>query len=360
MDIRNRLLLVLMALSIMIIIDAGANGRVVLNRFLDGVLLISPVSSTPWSEMEPPPFLRKEGSHTYGAEGLQSVVVKGSGDVDVRLSSSGMLHFDFDVRTYGVSSRHVAPHHEQVDVTVVRRGDQLEISLEAPPTPSEVDGVRTDYRLQVPPGVSIHLENDGGDVHFHGLSGALNVVMNHGSVRVGEHAGPVEMKVSNGSIWLSQIHGDVAIEHENGRVEAVGVDGRLEVQGRRSTVTLDRIASAVDARLEEGVGVFYSVGGPLSIDAEMARIRVAQSEGDVKIDGRLSPVELVASAGPLQVANERGNVLLRLSPATAWNFDLDVRHGKIHSSLPAVDEARNSHGLVTVNVVRGDVTIEPL
>lgn len=372
MDIRNRLLLVFMALSLMFVYDFFANGRTVIDAFAQGFVRTSPARTEGWGISEGAPFLRKEGSQTHGAENLSSLVVKGTGDFEVIPSDSGMVALTYDIRTYGVSSMHVREYHEQVDVTSMRRGEHLEISLQTPERVAVVDGARVRYQLQVPDDLAIHLESEFGDINLHGVVAELSAKVRQGSVRVGKHRGAVTLEVSRGDIWLTEIEGDVTVEHERGRVEAVGIDGTFEFDGSRSTLTLDRAAEDVKTRIDRGAAAFFSSEGPLHVDAEMARVRVIRSQGDVEIQGRLSPVEVEGSNGGIDVTSDRANVLLRLSDSVAWDFDLDVRNGAVNTGMPlsadSSDGERPNESAstpsgrlpVTVQVSGGDIKVEPL
>ncbi len=375
MEIRNRLLLVLMALSLMFVYDFFANGRTVTGTFTSGIVRSIPADTDGWGITDGAPFLRKEGSEQYSAQEITSLVVSGTGDFEVAPSGSREITLDYDIRTYGISSMHVQEFHDAVEVSVVRRGERLEISLETPEPSDDVDGARVHYELQVPDGLAIRLVSEFGDINVHDVVGELDAQVRRGSVRVGDHRGAVTAKVERGDVWLTEIDGDVTLEHRRGRVEAVEIGGIFDFDGSRSTLTLDRAQGEVRTHIDRGAAAFYSSAGPLHVSASMARVSVNSSTGAVKIGGSLSPIEVEDHRGPIDVTSDRGHVALSLADSFAWEFDFDVRNGSIQNEFPQSSASRNGRGgresaetaseedgslPVIVRVTGGNVRAEPL
>lgn len=338
MDIRNRLLLVLIALSLMLGYDILVNSRQVVGAFLDSLVRTAPAPNAGWGIGEDSPFVRTEGSLSEEAAGVRRLVVRATGDITIAPGASQVVKLDYEVRTYGMSSRHVREYHEQVEVVARREGASLEIALVTPGAHPDVEGTRGRFLLTVPQGLAIEIDSGFGDVDLHGVAAELLVRQRRGSVRVTDHRGALSIDIAGGAVWLNRIQGDVALNQTDGRTEATLVDGAIDFTGVRSALTADRVSGRVKVQLERGVAALYGVGGPAEIDALMARVTVVESEGSVAVRGRLSPIQIVRSSGSVDVASESGNVHLELPLERRWQLDLEARPGRIVPS-PAVASA---------------------
>lgn len=373
MDIRNRLLLVLMALSLMLGYDILVNSRHVVATFFDSLVRPSPAPTLGWGIGEDAPFVRKEGSLAQEAAGVRRVVLRATGDISIGSGTSQEVRLDYEVRTYGMSSRHVREYHDQVDVVARRDGEVLEIALVTPGPHRDVEGTRGRFILTVPQGLAIEIDSGSGDVDLHGVAAELLIRQRRGSVRVTDHRGPVEVDIAGGSVWLNRIQGDVVIRHTDGRTEATLVDGGIDFTGGRSSVTVDRASGRVKIQLEQGVAALYGVAGPAEIDAHMARVTIVENEGSVAVRGRLSPVHVVRARGSIEVTSESANVDLELPAEGRWQVDVQARPGRILPSptvAAALGQARPGDRLtaalgqgsdersVAVRISRGEVRLD--
>lgn len=372
MEFRKRLLVVLMAVSLMVVFDVFANGGLVVSRVAESMVRTSPGPSGSLIE-EGAPFLAKQGTLSASADGISRVVVRGVEEIFVMSSGAPAVTVDYGVRTYAKSSRHAQEYHQQANVRLVRAGETLEVVFDAPEGGPDLLGFRTSYQMTVPEGVALELEDVTGSASLHGLAGTVVFRRPVGAVTITEHVGDVQVEESTGHTWLAGVQGDVRLSHRQGHVELIAIDGEVAVESERTSVLAETVRGGMTVSVERGIGIFYSVEGDLTAQASMAHIIANGIGGALELEASMSPVELGASVGPVRIASEGANVRLAVGESDSRSLDIRVEKGEIVTDLPLEieREGRGVHRLagalgapggdeLRVQARRGDVVIGSL
>ena len=368
MEFRKRLLVVLMAVSLVVVFDVFANGVRVVTRVAESMVTTSIGPSASLIE-DNAPFLAKEGTLSASAEGIGRVVVRGVEEIFVTASAAPAVTLEYRVRTYATSSRRAQEYHQQANVRLVRAGETLEVVFDAPPGGPDLLGFRTSYRMTVPLGVAVEIDDATGSASLHGLEGTLTLRRPTGAVTVTEHTGDIRVEESTGYTWLAGIRGDVHLGHRQGHIELIAVDGEVTVESERTSVLAETIRGGMTVSVERGMGIFYSVTGDLTAEASMAHIAANDIGGLLELRATRSPIELGPLTGPVRIASEGANVRIVLAEADTRRLDVRVERGGIVTDLPfeVLREGRaailsGSLGApqgaeVQVRAARGDVLI---
>ncbi len=333
MEFRKRLLVVLMAVSLMVIFDVFANGSLVVTRVAESMMRTTPEATGILIE-EHAPFLAKQGAVSASTDGIRRVVVRGVEEIDVMRSTTPAVTVDYGVRTYAISSRHAQEYHQQANVRLNRVGDALEVVFDSPEGGRDLLGFRTFYQMTVPDGIALELDDVTGSASLHGLVGSLTVRRPAGAVTVTEHTGSIRVEESTGYTWLAGVVGDVHLVHRRGHVELIAIDGEVTVEGERTSVLAETIRGDMTANVDRGMGIFYSVSGDLTAEASRAHIVADGIGGSLDLSASMSPIELGASVGPVSLASVGANVRLGLAESQGRVLDISVERGEIKTELP--------------------------
>ncbi|MFB7506065.1 DUF4097 family beta strand repeat-containing protein [Streptomyces broussonetiae] len=92
------------------------------------------------------------------------------------------------------------------------------------------------YRIEVPQGVGVSVDEGSGSVQAHGFADTLGIRTSNGSVHVTDSTGPLDLHSDNGSVRAEVSAPRVRAETSNGSVD----------------LTLGRVPDRVDARSDNG------------------------------------------------------------------------------------------------------------
>jgi len=204
------------------------------------------------------------------------------GRVDMVPSTDGNLYVEAAVNAWGPSDAEAKRRAEMVKIKV-DQGDVIDISR----NPDQQYNIRykvdVKYRIMVPQGMDVTVENGTGSIRADNLKADLDI------------------KSENGSIELSNIIGSVFINGEGGEVRCRNLDGTLE------------------AEMENG------------------SIYIKDVTKDVRVNGRHGRIE-VSSINPItanyNVSSESGEIIFKLPETSNATVSATTKTGALQGSLP--------------------------
>lgn len=333
LDMKERLLIFVAALSLAFVYDVVANREAVDAGLQEALVRPAIVLDDDLGFFRSAPFVGSQGSLAHPAAGIATFVVRAAGDVRITHSESPEIAIHYALRTYAESQRAAQSYHERVSVGLSRTGDRLELLLQTPPADGAIDA-RVRYEIAVPRGIQIVLDSRHGSVEAHGVQGRIVATLRQASMRATDVQGDVEVEAVDGDLVLTGIQGNVSIRHTNGRVEAHGIVGRLEVDGEHTSLDTTSVQGDLVARLTRSLAKMYQVAGDVDVDAQMTRVWTDRVHGKTLIRGALSPITLAGPIAPVELVSDRGNVTVHLAPDREWNVRLVARRGEVHASFP--------------------------
>lgn len=300
------------------------------------------------------------------------------GDVEVRGAATESVSLTFRKVVRRRKEAQAKAVADKLKAVVRREAGRIEISTNR--SDFEKKGFETDFRLIVPEGVEIAVENSYGTVTATGLA-AARIDNAHGKVDAADIAGPLStvstyedvdvarvgacaISARHADVDIRQAGGDVRVDHAYGRVSVSDAAAGVIVQGSHTEASLLRIAGAVEVRtsyekaslvdvgpatiLGEHADVSAEgIGGPLKVATTYADVRARDVRGDLDVEGRsVGVVARSVAAGLIRVATSYED--LDLADFTG-RVDIGVSHAAAvlaPAALDAAIEVRNAYGAI--------------
>jgi Putative adhesin len=243
-------------------------------------------------------------------------------------------------------------------------------------------GFETHFTVDVPPGASVIVKNDHGEVdvqdiarteidssfdgvHVERIAGDANVKSRHGDVVVSEVKGTLDLTSRHGSVEVKDVkgkatidseHGDVTVEKAGGLLVAVaqgtlkvtGIAGDLDAKGSHGEVKVAGVTGAARVSSSFGSLTVSDVGGDVRLKVEHGELEATDVKG--KLDGEASfdHVKLERIGGPVVVSVEHGGF-------TGHEIAKGVR-AKVSGDEVELEAFQ---GPIEIEVERGAVTLRP-
>lgn len=211
-------------------------------------------------------------------EGLASLAIKNErGQIEVEA-----LDADDEEARPGVTVVRKAFSSEEHHFELKKQGDHVVLTSGQREEAQSAKPCKMDYKVTVPEGVQLRIEQGQGEVELEDLSGPLFVHLGQGKVKGEGLSGPIEVVVNQGEIDLEELSGDVSIQLKAGKVKLDYEDLGPGVR----TVILDVAAGDVKLKLPEGANVASEM--ELSEETDVSgEWTSSQDAHDVLLKGRI-------------------------------------------------------------------------
>ncbi|MEN8248211.1 MAG: hypothetical protein ABFS32_04715 [Bacteroidota bacterium] len=189
------------------------------------------------------------GQYTKTKEIKKHYNVSGSGNLsidgkygDVHVETWDKKEVDLVVKI-SVTKRSEDKAQEYLDKINIRINDG---SAEDLSFKTELDGnfnnrsgekMEIEYRVKVPVGLNMGLENSYGNLYLADTEGDIDIDVAYGNLKIGKVAGPIDFKLSYGNGDVGQVsNGDVVVRYSN---LEVGNAGNIDVTNSYSNIDFD-------------------------------------------------------------------------------------------------------------------------
>ncbi|WP_165978085.1 DUF4097 family beta strand repeat-containing protein [Actinomadura darangshiensis] len=197
------------------------------------------------------------------------------------------------------------------------------------------------YKVQVPRSTPVEVEDRDGAIVATGLSGAVKLHSDNGSVRAtGLHASTASITSNDGSLRISGHVTTANVRSANGSVDATGLtadtltarsrDGRIKVSGRITTADLGTANGSIDARglTADRLTANTRDGGiALGFDAPPANVKAVTQNGSIRL--RLPSGEGYAIEASASNGSKRIDSAVHQDSGSKRHIDLATRDGGI-------------------------------
>ncbi len=187
---------------------------------------------------------------------------------------------------------------EELKVEIEGQGDRVTVRTRYPRPHWLGNAGSVEYRVSVPRGARVHVDNVNGRVEVGGVSGSVHAATVNGSVDLTEVGGPIEASAVNGSVEV-----DVARVDPSARSRISSTNGSVRL-------TLPRDASAdVEAHTVNGsVGCDFDLAGEHKSRRRLegrignggARFELGTVNGSANVDRGLSSAASATSHPPAE------------------------------------------------------------
>ena len=218
--------------------------------------------------------MRKSGTAALDARGTV-VVDNHEGRIAVETWDREEVRYEAVVRP-----EDGADHPEATRVRVEEGSRRFEIRTEYDESRTEDDdsgwfgiGVQQNimpvaYRLTVPRGATVEIEDHESTIEVRGLEGRLDVSTHDGSVAVADQAGAATLESHDGPITVENQSGALTIDTHDSRIRLRSVAGRTEITAHDGRIEAEDLSGALSVSTHDGEGrlAFAELTGDVSVD----------------------------------------------------------------------------------------------
>ncbi|MFQ5724171.1 MAG: DUF4097 domain-containing protein, partial [Terriglobia bacterium] len=192
--------------------------------------------------------------------------------------------------------------------------------------------LRADLTVQVPPGVSLQLSIQRGDVEVSGLEGDLTLDLHRGDATLERIRGNVSVELRRGSVLLAEVTGDARVEGSGEDVTFRDIGGAATLEGGYYAAQFVRIGGPTRFESSRTEFTVPRVDGEVSFAS--GELLVRGIPGDLRVKTRSKEIELEGVAGRVEVENRNGPVVLRFRTPPTQDIAVETRSGDIELYLP--------------------------
>lgn len=229
-----------------------------------------------------------------------------------------------------------------------------------------------DFRLQLPSGVGVSVDNAVGDVEAREVNGDVHADTGSGSILVTGGSGGVHADTGSGAVDVSNRVGDVHADTGSGAVRVVSVTGNVNADTGSGRVDLEDVeGGSIRADTGSGRVELRRVRGEIDadtgsgrVDAEglvaTGRLRVDTGSGGISLSGdfsQVSQMELDAGSGGVELTGTLPAMDLEISTGSG-GFDVDVPGLEIFEREKDELQARSGGGGVPVKIDTGSGRVQ--
>ncbi len=238
------------------------------------------------------------------------------------------------VRALNPKDADVANQSTPVEITT--QADQIVIRTNQDRITGE-QRITADLDITVPRALSVEIRGRSGNLEVSSVDGAVEISSDGGEVRLQDIGGNVRLDVRKADvIRAGNVKGDIEVVGGRGRdVELEGITGEVVLNGSYSgDLQFRKLARGIriqspqtDFRVEQIPGNLHMDLGDLVGTNLVGPIRIATN--------RSRDVHLEEFTEAVEIAVERGDVVLRPARVTVPKIDVRTRVGEIDLRLPA-------------------------
>ncbi len=275
----------------------------------------------------------------------------GSGNVEIRGSSDGMVHVRGKVMPggwslFGGSAKSV----EEVagNPPLEQSGNTIRIGKNS----SWLKNVSIDYQVEVPHDTEIDAGVASGGITIDNVKGPVKASSASGYVHVYRVERDAQVNAASGSIDVSSVDGFLRVSSASGDIALADVKGELKVSAASGSIRVQRPGDRVDAS---------AASGSIEIVGATNDVKVHAISGSIQVSGNPSASRL------WELKTISGSVEIRVPSNASFLLSAESTSGDIRTSIPVILEEQNKHSLrahvgdsagrVEVHTVSGSVIV---
>ena len=195
-----------------------------------------------------------------------------------------------------------------------------------------------DFKLEVPAGVAVSIDNLIGELRSNGLESDLALELSSGQVEVRDGKGALGVETGSGDILVVAQEGKAKAETGSGDVTFERVHGeRVSIETGSGDVTLTEISAALAAETGSGDIVVSGLVAGATLDA-------STGSGDIQLAGDLGAVTR------FDISTGSGDVTMTASRTPQVQLSISTGSGDIAVDLPASRITRNDRNDMRVAI----------
>jgi DUF4097 and DUF4098 domain-containing protein YvlB len=221
----------------------------------------------------------------------------GAGSVRVQGGPGESIGYIVHRKSYNSSEEKARHEFESYRISASVKGDTAWIVAESGRRDSRCSD---DFAITVPRNLdSARLETGSGNVEAMGIQGRVDLDSGGGSLRVDDIGGEVLGQTGGGSIEVGSVQSGVRVETGGGNIKIASAKGEIKAGSGAGSVAV--LSGGQGAQLQTGAGSIRvgKCGGP---------VRATSGGGSVELGEIGGPAEIQTGAGSIRLASSKGRV----------------------------------------------------
>jgi hypothetical protein len=183
-----------------------------------------------------------------------------------------------------------------------------------PPTDARTrDAVTVNYRVYVPPGVTVVTVSDSG------------------ATSVRQVGGPVSVRTQSSAIDLWRVERSATVRTGSGAVTAERIDGDLSVTTSSSRIMARDVGGSLEARTQSGaVDAGLTGSGNADVRTGSSAVRLTGVKGGARIETQSGRIVVDGAPGAAwEIVSNSGSVELEMAPRSTFTLDAVSRSSNV-------------------------------
>ena len=253
---------------------------------------------------------------------LQLEITSGSGDIQVRTGTDGMVHVRGRMRASPGSWVSLSGRSAEERIRELEKNPPIEQSgnrIQVGPKRGD-DGwnnVSISYDVVVPANTRLEARSGSGDLEIADIAGPVEISTGSGDIRVGRIKAQVSANTGSGDIEIESAAA-VRTSTGSGNVNAGAIRGDVDARSGSGDITVTQRGKG---SLEVSTG-----SGDVELAGATGPVRVRAASGDIAVEG--------APASAWDVSASSGSVRVKLPSQGGFDLDLHSSSGQIETSMP--------------------------
>jgi len=203
------------------------------------------------------------------------------------------------------------------------------------------------YRIEIPSGLSISFESEGGALSLSDLDAYVNIEMDGGDMEIDNIGGPLDIRSDGGEIEIDGVDSDVTISNDGGEMSVVDVNGKVVVTSGGGQIEIDGVHENVEV---------VSAGGSVEVSNVNGDVNINTTAGDIELDDVDGDAFISTGGGDIELMNVEGKITATTSGGDIEGEDLSSEL-RLETLAGDIDLAGISNSVRAVAEV-GEVYIE--
>jgi len=224
---------------------------------------------------------------------------------------------------------------------------------------------RTNFRITLPEGVDVEVENSYGLVKASKL-GNTTIKNRHGKIIASEIKGELNINNSYRDVEIEDIQSNLVLESKHSNVFAKNIGGKVNISQKFGRIDLENVSDKVEI-ISPNTEIFgQKLMGAVDVDSSYKKINLIDV-GPTLIKGYKSEIDIAGATGNLEISNSYGNVKLNNIQA---NVNIEGKSAAVYGKTIVGEEISITSsyedieliefsGKTTISLENGSLILDP-
>ncbi|MGI8783896.1 MAG: DUF4097 family beta strand repeat-containing protein [Acidobacteriota bacterium] len=217
------------------------------------------------------------------------------------------------------------------------------------------------------------LKNNYAKTELDGADGKVEIDAPGGSVDVRNTASDVTIRGSHRQVDVTNLRGTLDVQYDYGRIEGSELKGNTSIRGTSLSVQLSLVDAPVTVKTSGSSVTLEKVSAAVTVETTHKKISISDFEGPVQIANEYGDVQVesrVALRNPVTISQAHGDVTVRLADRSGFRVEARTDRGDVKTNFENLTEGSDGGAatltgaysgggpLVKVNSRYGDIQLD--